>query len=396
MNSQDTAASCGQSNCSVNYPWGSARVDLSTGGPNQTGSDFALYGAPAAAPSGFIPGTTGHWVAPSAPINDPFAQMCAPGQTGCPKINGNNPPPVPTAPTVPGDLNATNSVNDTGGACTSAKIRAGNCFVSHLTHGCPDPGAKSPPLLTKNNGCVLYTAGLYPTGITVGGSAAVFDPGLYYVTGGVAFNSGSTVRPGTGAGDGSGGVIFYFAGAGTITVDSNSGKKTGLDPFNTTSGSGSYPNGVKCTAGSTIPKNLPAQIPATPATDGANILLGACTGYYGDPLGASDPNGIQRGFVFFQDRSATAVQAKWGGGGQFLLAGTMYFHSCNATGTGIGCGATPTYFSDIFKMEGNSGSGTYVLGDIVVDNLTLGGTSGITMDLNPAQSSGILKAALLR
>ena len=124
--------------------------------------------------------------------------------------------------------------------------------------------------------------------------------------------------------------------------------------------------------------------------------MGSRTGYYGDPLGASDPNGIQRNFVFFQDRSATAVQPTWGGGGQFLLAGTMYFHSCNAAGTGIGCGATPTYFSDIFKMEGNSGSGTYVLGDIVVDNLTLGGTSGITMDLNPAQSSGILKAALLR
>ena len=409
VNSQDTAGSCGQSNCSVNYPWGTAKVDLSQGGPPPsggssgdpgTGSDFALYGAPTTAPSGFIPGTTGHWVAPSAPINDPFAQMCAPGKTGCPVINGNNPPPMPTAPTVPGDLNATNSVNNTGGACTSAKIQAGKCFVSHLTHGCPDPGAKSPPLLTKNNGCVLYTAGLYPTAITVGGSAAVFDPGLYYVTGGVAFNSGSTVRPGTGAGDGSGGVIFYFAGSGagaaSIKVDSNSGKKTGLDPFNTTSGSGSYPNGVKCTAGSTIPKNLPAQIPATPATDGANILLGACTGYYGDPLGASDPNGIQRGFVFFQDRSATAVKAKWGGGGQFLLAGTMYFHSCNATGTGIGCGATPTYFSDILTMEGNSGSGTYVLGDIVVDNLTLGGTSGITMDLNPAQSSGILKATLLR
>ena len=58
--------------------------------------------------------------------------------------------------------------------------------------------------------------------------------------------------------------------------------------------------------------------------------------------------------------------------------------------------ATPTYFSDILTMEGNSGSGTYVLGDIVVDNLTLGGTSGITMDLNPAQAAGILKATLLR
>ena len=42
VNSGDTSASCGQSNCSVNYPWGSATVDLSTGGPNQTGSDIGL------------------------------------------------------------------------------------------------------------------------------------------------------------------------------------------------------------------------------------------------------------------------------------------------------------------------------------------------------------------
>jgi hypothetical protein len=405
VNSGDTAASCGQSNCSVNYPWGSARVDLSTGGPNQTGSDFALYGAPAAAPTGFIPGTTGHWVAPSAPINDPFAQMCAPGQTGCPSINGNSPPAVPPVPAVPADESSI--VRFPGSPCTSIP-----CNVAWKDHGCPDPAA------TRANGnCVLYTPGLYTADIKVkGNTVALFDPGLYYINAGAGFGlslaSNSTIRPGTGVGDGTSGVIFYFKGSSTVTVDSNSGKKTGYDRFSTLlgpidSGGAQYPDdathknttyrtGVKCTGTSTIPTNLPATIPLNPATDGANVLLGACTGYYGDPLGASDPNGIQRNFVFFQDRSATAVKPTWGGGGQFLLAGTMYFHSCNAAGTGIGCGATPTYFSDIFKMEGNSGSGTYVLGDIVVDNLTLGGTSGITMDLNPAQSSGILKAALLR
>jgi Putative Flp pilus-assembly TadE/G-like len=396
VNSSATAGSCGQSNCSANLPWGTAKVDLSNGGPSQTGSDIGLYGAPTTAPSGFLPGTTGHWNAPAAPISDPFARVCAPGQTGCPLINGNAPPAIPGVPAVPGDLNATNSVNKTGGACTSANIQAGECFVSHSTHGCPDPGALAPPLLTKNNGCVLYTAGLYPSGIAVGpggSSTAVFDPGLYYVTGGLALNSGSTVRPGTGNGDGSGGVMFYFAGsgtgAGTVKVDANSGTKSGLDVFNTASGTGSYPNGVKCTGASTIPTNLPATLTG-------NILLARCTGYYGDPLGASDPIGVQRGFLFFQDRSGRDVQPKWGGGGQFLLAGTMYFHSCNASGTGVGCGTPPTYYNDIFKMEGNSGSGTYVLGNIVADNLTLTGTSGITMDLNPTPVATILKATLLR
>jgi hypothetical protein len=394
VNSKATAGSCGQSNCSVNSPWGSAKIDLSKAGPNQTGADLGLWGAPATAPGGFIPGSTGHWVAPAAPIGDPFAQVCAPGQTGCNPINGNNAPAVPGVPAVPTDLNATNSVNRTGGACTSTDIQGGNCFVSHNTHGCPDPGATTPP--TNNNGCVLYTAGNYPSGIAVGpggSSTAIFDPGLYYVTGGFALNSGSTVRPGNGVGDGSGGATFYFhgsgTGAGTVNVNANSGTKAGLDVFNTTSGTGSLANGLKCTGTSSIPSNLPATLTG-------NILLGPCTGYYGDPLGAADPLGIQRGFLFFQDRSGQSLNPNWGGGGQFLLAGTMYFHSCNATGTGVGCGTPPAYYNDIFSLIGNSGSGTYVLGQIVTDNLTLGGTSGITMDLNPTAVFSILKASLLQ
>jgi len=406
VNSGANASSCGQSNCSVNLPWGSAKIDLSLAGPGGNGADLGLWGGPATAPTGFVPGTApGHWIAPSSPISDPFAQVCAPGQTGCPAINGNSPPGVPGAPTVPGDLIGPglpnqNSVNFTGGACTSSDIQGGNCFVSHLTHGCPDPGATTPP--TKNNGCVLYTFGTYPSGIAVGpggSSVAIFDPGIYYVTGGLTLNSGSTVRPGTGTGDGSQGVIFYFVGSGTVTVNSNSGTKKNLDAFNTTTGTGSMANGVKCTSGSTIPSNLPAALPLDPTADGANVLLGPCTGYYGDPLGAADPLGIQRGFVFFQDRSATSVDPSWGGGGQFLLAGTMYFHSCNASGTGVGCvvpPSTPLYYNDIFSLSGNSGSGTYVLGQIVADNLTLGGTSGITMDLNPTRAYNILKASLLQ
>ena len=394
VNSADANSSCGQSNCSINLPWGSAKIDLSKGGPSQTGSDLGVWGAPATPPGGFVPGTTGHWIAPSSPLSDPFAQVCGVGQTGCPAINGNPPPTVPGTPAVPGDLNATNSVNRTGGACSGLDIQAGNCFVSHLTHGCPDPGATTPP--TKTNGCVLYTGGAYPSGIAVGpggSSTAIFDPGVYYVTSGLALNSGSTVRPGTGTGDGSGGVTFYFVGsgtgAGTVTVSANSGTKAGLDVFNTTTGTGSMANGVKCTGASTIPGNLPATI-------SGNILLGPCTGYYGDPLGAADPLGIQRGFLFFQDRSGRNVQPSWGGGGQFLLAGTMYFHSCNSSGTGVGCSGPSTYYNDIFSLSGNSGSGTYVLGSIVTDNLTLGGTSGITMDLNPNRTFNILKASILQ
>jgi Putative Flp pilus-assembly TadE/G-like len=413
VNSAATSSSCGQSNCSTNQPWGSAKIDLSLGGPSQTGSNIGLWGSPASAPAGFLPGTTGSWVAPSAPIADPFAQVCAPGQSGCPAINGNAPPPVPGNPIVPTDVSlvwgtgasataceqpAGNSNSCTGNACSSDSIKAGKCYVSHGIHGCPDPGAVVPA--RPNTGCVLYTAGAYPAQIEVKAGVAIFDPGLYYVTGGgnpaLQLDSGSTVRPGTGAGDGSGGVTFYFVGSDSVTVNSNSGKKTGLDVFNTTSGTGSYATGIKCTGSSTSPSNVPATIPLNNGTDGANILLGPCTGYYGDPLGASDPLGVQRGFLFFQDRSGQSANPDWGGGGQFLLAGTMYFHSCNSTGTGTGCGAPPTYYNDIFKMLGNSGSGTYVLGSIVADNLTLGGSSGITMDLNPTKAYSTMKVSILQ
>ncbi len=376
VNSSLTAASCGQSNCSVNLPWGSAKIDLSKGGPNETGSDIGLYGAPFTAPGGFVPGTTGHWIPHSAPIVDPFAEVCAPGQTtACTTpINGNPAPAAPVAFTLPADIPL----------CTTSP-----CNVIYHQHGCPDPG-----------GCKLYSPGPYPTGISFGGGGgitAIFDPGLYYVTGGLSLGSLSTIRPGTGVGDGSGGVTFYFHGSSSISVAANSGTKGGLDSFSTATGpahleaTSSYATGVKCLATSTIPANLPANLTG-------NILLGPCTRYYGDPLGASAPTppGEQRGFLFFQDRSALSVNPSWGGGGQFLLAGTMYFHSCNATGTGVGCGAAPTYLNDIFSLSGNSGSGTFVFGDIVADNLTLGGTSGITMDLNPTVSFNQLKASLLR
>src|SRR5207248_8472418 len=114
-------------------------------------------------------------------------------------------PPVPTSDLL---LNLTCN--------TSAKIQGGGCTILHNNafHGCPDP-----------SGCRLFLPGSYPTGISLsggGGRTGVFDPGIYYITGGLSLGSLSTVRPGTGNGDGSGGVMIYLAGsgtgAGTVTV----------------------------------------------------------------------------------------------------------------------------------------------------------------------------------
>ena len=340
---------------------GAASVDVSKGGPNLTGGSIGVASGPVSAPAGITFGTTGSWTYPSAVMSDTFATLCAPGQSGCPQVNGASAPAVPGAPQIPADEYARGCRSI---PCTMSYHDAG--------HGCPASG-----------GCRLYTAGYYGSGITVGSNiVAIFDRGLYYMVGGLTLNSNSTVRPSTAAGDGSGGTIFYFSGNKSISVNANSGKST-TDAFTASS--------LKCAGTSTLPGNLPG----TTSIQG-NILMAPCTGYYGDPLGSNDPQGIQRGMLFFQDRSASGVGATWGGVGQYALAGSVYVHHCNASGTGTACGAPTTYYDATFTLSGNSCTGTYVLGSIVVDNLTLGGSSCIVMDLNPNAAYWLMKASLIR
>ena len=124
---------------------GSGTIDLSKGGPNGTGSDIGIYGGPATAPAGFNGGTSGHWVSPAAPINDPFAQL-----------------PAPAVPLTAGGLSTV-------------------------------AGPTTSPIVCPDTQCAKYTPGYYAAGICVGKSAgctcigssntctAIFDPGIYYI-----------------------------------------------------------------------------------------------------------------------------------------------------------------------------------------------------------------------
>jgi hypothetical protein len=387
----------------VNFSGGSGTVDLSEGGPPAsgsgpgTGSDFAVTSSETQ-PSGptFSYGSTGGWRAPRQAISDPFATIPAPGQ-----------PTFTTPAVVYGD--------------TSTNF------------GCPDTIA--------GDGCDHYKPGYYPNGITVkngkdadnnpNGSAtglAVFEPGIYYLGGaGLKADSNSCLRPSTATGDGSGGTMFYFSGTSTLKVTSNSGKlqlKTGstvnFDCQNLSAGSIAntawavslaqlrcIPTG---TAGETIlPDNVksfgglvgnvllgPCHAPAT----GSTLCAPNCTLNYGDPLGASDPLGEQRGMLFFQNRSgnlaAAANQPLWQGGAAFGLAGNLYFHYCASSTAGGGAGCSSTAFTDQLSLGGNSTSNTFVVGDIVTDELSLNGNPGIEMDLNPNALYYVLKASLLQ
>ena len=135
-------------------------VNLSQAGPKNTGGDFAVFGGPATKPGSVNLGSTGNWIYPSTPISDPYAQVAAPTQPGAP-VNG-----------------------------TSGKS------VAYKLNGCP-----------ASSGCTEYTA-YDPSGVSVKNKNAIFDPGLYYVVGGMTFGPNVTVRVSTANGDGAGASYF--------------------------------------------------------------------------------------------------------------------------------------------------------------------------------------------
>jgi hypothetical protein len=337
---------------------GGGTIDTSLGGPDNTGSDFAVYGGPSSACCSFSGGTTGHYDPGAAPILDPLATVSAPG--------------------IPSFTGAT---------------RTGPYLTGTTLNGCP-----------AGSSCDEYGPGYYPSGISVSGTA-IFDPGIYYVLGGMSTSPNSCVYPSTATGDGSGGTMFYFADSNSFSIGSNSGKPNKCPyQFPLTTGTGSLLYGAFCTAAAVTsePKNLPS-------TTQGNILLAPCQAptvttlcapncsiNYGDPLGTADPSGEQRGILFFQYRSAkNAASISFSGGGQFLFSGTIYIHQCVATNgadTGVGC----TAFGDSIAFAGNPGSGTYIVGEIIADKISMVGTSNIIMDLSSSSAYRTLKASLLQ
>jgi len=425
-------------------------IDLSQGGPANTGSDLAVFGGPSTQPVSVNIGSTGHYITPAAPFGDPFATKNAPsapitlgsarpvpfGMNGCPDPNGcveftpgnytgcksstiqpgeqgclllpytgSNPKFSIAAPqwaagtvfTAGTLIQPTNAQHNSGGFVYVA-LNTGKS-ISPTSAG-PNPWNQTVCVRQANGSC---SGGTQPDGTitwqNIGVvvlnklSTGIFDPGLYYVAAnGLNLGSGSTARLSTATGDGSNGVMFYFSISASVGVTSNSGKSSACT--SASSGSGS-PNGcvvsfkidgtrssaitgavasraLQCPGGSANP-------PQVPATLDGNILLGPCSGTYASPDG-------NRGFLFFQNR-ATAASPSWGGGGQFLSSGFLYFHS----GSGTTCGTNTSCLS----LQGGSGAHSYALGNIVVDKLSLGGNPEINMILNPAATFAILKATLL-
>ena len=100
-----------------------------------------------------------------------------------------------------------------------------------------------------------------------------------------------------------------------------------------------------------------------------------------------------------QNRGVTLTssnQPSWQGGGAFLISGSLYFHQCNSSGIDSGTGCSTSAYTDQLSIGGNSSGTSYILGDIVVDQLSLNGTPNLYMDLSPNALFFVFRASLLQ
>jgi len=77
-----------------------------------------------------------------------------------------------------------------------------------------------------------------------------------------------------------------------------------------------------------------------------------------------------------------------GGGGTFVFSGFIYFHN----GNGATCGTNTSCLS----LAGGSGGNSFTIGNIVVDKISLTGSSGVNMVLNPTVTFSVLRPTLLQ
>jgi Flp pilus assembly protein TadG len=328
----------------------SALIDTSKGGPSGTGSSVATSGGPSKAPTtcyggGFNGGTTGGWTGGALPVGDPYAGIA-----------------VPASVKLITPLSTVNGI-------TVAKAKSGVAGPD----GCPDP----------SNNCIELSPGYYPNGISTNGyQTYIFLPGIYYMGSSLNAGGSATLRMATPCspscssisfttGQQTDGLMFYFL-AGSINISGCSGCANSDFP-------------VPATA-LTCDGSAPIASLGMSSTLNGNVLVGQCTaeGTYWDAGGdTADSRGApgSRGLLFYQDHSDT-TEPQFTGSGALTFSGALYFHSAG--------------YSDVLSLNGGTSTGTFVLGQIVADQVSLTGSGAINMALNPAPSTQLLKVGMLQ
>jgi hypothetical protein len=114
----------------------------------------------------------------------------------------------------------------------------------------------------------------------------------------------------------------------------------------------------------------------------------------GASLLGSDATSIYQGILFFQDRSAPAHITKntddhiIGGGGALNLQGTIYINNQSSV-------VTSSHYQ-LLQLQGGGGSGTLIQGEIITNQLLLGGNGTIEMNLNPNAVAPVKQIALVQ
>jgi hypothetical protein len=288
---------------------GNPTVDLSHAGPpdpgdcsSGTGADFGVWGGPSTPAFVYNGGSTGKYRQPASIVLDPLANVA--------------PPPIPAAAPLPTAL-------------------------ANGTSGCPAAPQK---------GCMLYSPGLYTTGIDGKLSTPVFKPGIYYIQ-----SSNGMVCAAN--------CDMYMATG--VPADASTGWTGNILVYNTG------------------PASNPTQ--AGPFNLGANGSINLV----GSPSGSS-----YKGILLFQDRNSVANTGKnahsLGGGGGLILKGTIYLNNTLATMKG-----DATHYQEL-DLQGTPGSATLIQGEIIVGVLGLGGNAGITMNLNSDKTLDIAQVAMVK
>lgn len=119
---------------------------------------------------------------------------------------------------------------------------------------------------------------------------------------------------------------------------------------------------------------------------GGNVLWAQCTAsgtYWDAGSDTADSRGTpgSRGLLIFQDHANT-TQPAFTGSGQLSFAGGMYFHS--------------NTYADVLSLSGGTSSGTYILGEIITDQVSLTGSGMIKLALNPQATTNMAKVAILQ
>ena len=320
---------------------GGGTVDLSHAGPLDngdcsagTGADFANAGLQNPYPGNLLLGTKpGQYISPASPITDPLLGVAAPAQ-----------------PAANGAISLVCGPNGSG-----ALFR---CPVAQ--HNCPST-------LTSDTTCAVYFPGYYAGGINVGGKTfAIFRPGIYWINhGGFQLNSNSIARMAQGADDTDPTTGTGWSSALLIYSSPSTPVNTTNDILNVTANSGKINNITYPDSGNNC-------------STGGNCLVGS-------PTGSS-----YKGILFFQNRgTATKLAHALQGGSGWNVSGTIYL-----THTAASIQADGTYQS--LNLQGGACSSTVLRGEIIVDELSIGGSGCITMNLNSAAIFPVRQVALVQ